>query len=89
LFQSTISATSAKTNTDDVNVGLSTEESQKSDKVEVLGTNSSSKLLEKPSISRSASCFSQAFFNWTVPIVQLAKEKRLTVDDFGGMREKD
>lgn len=55
-----------------------------------MGIKTDSKhLLEKPSIVKSANLFSRLFFNWTVPLINLAKKRRLEVGDFGGMTEKE
>ena len=64
-------------------VGLSTEESQK-EPPQINHVNSEH-LLKKPSLNKSANLFSKLFFNWTVPLIYLAKKRRLAVEDFGGM----
>lgn len=44
---------------------------------------------QKPFIVHDSNLWKRAFFSWAFPLIKLAKEKQLSADDLGGLREQD
>lgn len=46
-------------------------------------------ITERPSLIASAKWYQKVWFSWAFPIIKKAGEKKLTIEELGGLREED
>jgi len=46
-------------------------------------------ITERPSLIGSAKWYQKVWFSWAFPVIKRAGEKKLTIEELGGLREED